>query len=168
MLVAPDISLVNHAHAALRLTRPARGAIFLALLFFSHTMRTRPTLVGTPLAKREREILDVLYRLGCATANEVLQALGSQRSYSTVRTQLRVLEEKGHVRHEVDGTRYVYVPAVPRQTARESALRHLMHTFFDGSPVHVVAALLGESKDLSEDALERIADLVEKARREGR
>lgn len=94
--------------------------------------------------------------------------LGTERSYSTVRTQLRVLEQKGHVRHDVDGTRYVYVPAVPRHAARKSALRHVMQTFFDGSPEHVVAALLGESSKLSDEALARIAKLVEDARKEGR
>lgn len=120
------------------------------------------------LAKREREILDILYRRGRATANEVLEDLGAGRSYSTIRTQLRVLEQKGHVRHEVDGTRFVYLPTVPRNTARKSALRHLMHTFFDGSPERVVAALLGDAPAMSEEQLDRIASLVEQAREEGR
>jgi predicted transcriptional regulator len=120
------------------------------------------------LAKREREILDVLYRRGRATANEVLEDLGAERSYSTIRTQLRVLEQKGHVRHEVDGTRFVYLPTVPRHAARKSALRHLMHTFFDGSPERVVAALLGDASTMSEEQLDRIASLVEQAREEGR
>jgi predicted transcriptional regulator len=126
---------------------------------------------GSPrqsLARREREILDILYRRGRATAAEVMEALGSERSYSTVRTQLRVLEQKGHVRHEVEGTRYVYLPAVPRHAARRSALRHMVDTFFDGSPEKVVAALLGESKALSDEELDRIARLVDKAREEGR
>jgi len=121
-----------------------------------------------PLAKREREIMDVLYRLGRATAGEVLEALGNERTYSTVRAQLRVLEQKGHVSHDLDGTRYVYTPAVPRQTARVSALRHLMETFFDGSPEGVVAALLGETKAVSPQSLDRIAKLVAQARKEGR
>jgi predicted transcriptional regulator len=124
---------------------------------------------ATPtLARREREILDVLYRRGRATAAEVLEELGTDRSYSTVRAQLRVLEQKGHVRHQVDGTRYVYLPAVPRHAARKSALRHMVETFFDGSPEKVVAALLGESTALSDEELDRIAQLVEKAREEGR
>lgn len=127
-----------------------------------------PPRTPTPLARREREILDILYQRGRATANEVLEALGAERSYSTVRTQLRVLEQKGHVRHEVDGTRYVYLPAVPRHAARRSALRHLVQTFFDGSPEHVVAALLGESSSLSDESLARIADMVEQARKEER
>ncbi len=119
------------------------------------------------LAKREREILDVLYRRGRATASEVLEDLAAERSYSTIRTQLRVLEQKGHVRHEVDGTRFVYLPTVPRHAARKSALRHLMHTFFDGSPERVVAALLGDSSAMSAEQLDRIASLVEQAREEG-
>ena len=120
------------------------------------------------LARREREILDILYRLGRATAAEVLEALGGERSYSTVRTQLRVLEEKGHVRHEVDGTRYVYLPSVPRSAARRTALRHLMHTFFDGSPERVVAALLGDSRAMTDEELERIEALVSRARKDAR
>jgi predicted transcriptional regulator len=120
------------------------------------------------LAKREREILDVLYRRGRATASEVLEDLGAERSYSTIRTQLRVLEQKGHVRHEVDGPRFVYLPTVPRHAARKSALRHLMHTFFDGSPERVVAALLGDASTMSEEQLDRIALLVEQAREDGR
>ena len=123
---------------------------------------------GRSLARREREILDILYRRGRATAAEVMDDLGAERSYSTVRTQLRVLEQKGHVRHEVDGTRYVYLPSVPRHTARRSALRHMVDTFFDGSPEKVVAALLGDAKALSDEELDRIAHLVDKAREEGR
>ena len=88
--------------------------------------------------------------------------------YSTVRTQLRVLEEKGHVTHEEEGVRYVYMPALPRRAARKSALRHLVDTFFDGSAEQVVAAVLGgEGARLSEDELDRIADLIEKAKKEG-
>lgn len=120
------------------------------------------------LAKREREILDILYRRGRATAHEVLEDLGSARSYSTVRTQLRVLEEKGHARHEMDGTRFVYLPAVSHHTARKSALRHVMATFFDGSPERLVAALLGDARAVSHDDLDRIAALVARAKQEGR
>ncbi|BCS35387.1 hypothetical protein TBR22_A46140 [Luteitalea sp. TBR-22] len=120
------------------------------------------------LARREREILDILYRRGRATAAEVMEELGSDRSYSTVRAQLRVLEQKGHVRHQVDGTRYVYLPAVPRHAARRSALRHMVETFFDGSREQVVAALLGDAASLSDEELDRIAQLVDKAREEGR
>jgi len=120
------------------------------------------------LARREREIMDILYRRGRATANEVMADLSGTPSYSTVRTQLRVMEEKGHVRHEEEGLRYVYTPAVPRHAARRSALRHLVETFFDGSAEKTVAALLGsEGTRMSDDELDRIAELVEKARKEG-
>jgi len=120
------------------------------------------------LSRRERQIMDILYRRGRATASEVMQELPGQSSYSTVRTQLRVLEEKGHVHHEEVGLRYVYEPAVPRHTARRSALRHLVDTFFDGSAEKTVAALLGgESARITDDELERIASLIKKARKEG-
>jgi len=120
------------------------------------------------LARRERQIMDILYRLGRATAADVMAALPGDPSYSTVRTQLRVLESKGHVRHEEHGLRYVYMPAVPRHAARKSALRHLVETFFEGSIEKTVAALLGaEGARLTEDELERIANLVVKARKEG-
>lgn len=111
--------------------------------------------------------MDILYRRGRATAGEVMEDLSGDPSYSTVRTQLRVLEDKGHVRHQEEGLRYVYVPAVPRHTARRSALRHLVDTFFDGSAEKTVAALLGaEGTRLSDEELDRIADLIEKTRKE--
>src|SRR3954464_9444091 len=120
------------------------------------------------LARREREIMDILYRRGRATANEVMADLSGTPSYSTVRTQLRVMEEKGPARHEGEGLRYVYTPAVPRHAARRSALRHLVETFFDGSAEKTVAALLGsEGTRMSDGELDRIAELVEKARKEG-
>jgi predicted transcriptional regulator len=119
------------------------------------------------LSRRERQIMDILYRRGRATAGEVMEDLSGDPSYSTVRTQLRVLEDKGHVRHQEEGLRYVYVPAVPRHTARRSALRHLVDTFFDGSAEKTVAALLGaEGTRLSDEELDRIADLIEKTRKE--
>jgi BlaI family transcriptional regulator, penicillinase repressor len=119
------------------------------------------------LTRRERLIMDILYRRGRATAAEVLEDLSGTPSSSTVRTQLRVLEEKGHVRHEEEGLRYVYMPAVPRHAARKSALRHLVETFFDGSAEKVVGALLGgEGARLTEDELQRIADLIAKAKKE--
>ena len=109
--------------------------------------------------------MDILYRRGRATANEVMQDLPGEPNYSTVRTQLRILEEKGHVHHEEAGMRYVYAPAVPRRSARRSALRHLLDTFFDGSAEHAVAAILGgEGPALSDDELDRIADLVKQSR----
>src|SRR5579862_1582952 len=120
------------------------------------------------LTRRERQIMDILYRLGRATAGEVMAELPGEPHYSTVRTQLRVLEEKGHVEHEDDGLRYVYLPAVPRATARKSALRHLVETFFDGSAENLVAAVLGnEASTLSDAELDRIARLVDAARKEG-
>ena len=119
----------------------------------------------TTLTRRERQIMDILYRRGRATAGEVMDDLPGSPTSSTVRTQLRVLEEKGHVRHDAEGLRYVYMPAVPRHTARKSALKHLVATFFDGSTEKVVHALLG-SENPSEEELERIAELVAKARRE--
>jgi BlaI family penicillinase repressor len=122
----------------------------------------------TVLTRRERQIMDVLFRRGRATASQVMQELPGGPSYSTVRTQLRVLEDKGHVRHEEEGPRYVYMPAVPRHAARKSALRHLVKTFFDGSTEKVVAALLGgEGTRLTDEELKRVADLVAKAQKEG-
>jgi len=119
------------------------------------------------LTKRERQIMDVLYRMGRATAADVLAALPGTPHYSTVRTQLRVLEEKGHVRHESDGLRYVYLPTLARHTARKAALRHLVDTFFDGSAAGAVSALLGrDAGRLSGDDLDRIEALLKSARRE--
>lgn len=120
------------------------------------------------LTRRERQIMDILYRRGRATAAHVMEELPGRPNYSTVRTQLRVLEEKGHVRHEEEGQRYIYVPVVPRHAVRKSALRHLVETFFDGSTEKVVAALLGgEGSRVSDQELERIGELVAKARKGG-
>jgi predicted transcriptional regulator len=122
----------------------------------------------TSLTRRERQIMDILYRRGRATAAEVLEDLPGDTHDSTVRTQLRVLEEKGHIRHEEEGLRYIYMPLVSRTAARKSALRHVVQTFFDGSAEKAVAALLGgEASRLSEDELRRIADLIAKARKDG-
>jgi BlaI family penicillinase repressor len=120
------------------------------------------------LSRRERQMMDILYKLGKATAGEVLAQLQDQPSYSTVRAKLRVLEEKGHVRHEELGLRYVYTPVVPREAARQSALRHVVDTFFEGSTEKVVATLLGRSSDLSEKELDRLSRMIEKARKGGR
>jgi BlaI family transcriptional regulator, penicillinase repressor len=129
-------------------------------------MTPRPSLHAT-LSRRERQIMDVLFQRGRATAAEVMDALAGTPSYSTVRTQLRVLEEKGHVRHEEDGLRYVYIPAVARHTARKSALRHVVDTFFDGSVEKAVAALLGgEATRLTDEQIDRIAEMIAKARKE--
>jgi BlaI family penicillinase repressor len=120
------------------------------------------------LSRRERQIMDILFRRGRATAAEVMDDLPSDAGYSTVRTQLRVLEQKGHVRHEQDGLRFVYTPVIARRAARSSALRHLIDTFFDGSPEKVVTALLGgEGARLSDEQVERIAEMIGKVRKDG-
>jgi len=124
-----------------------------------------PDSLHSVLTRRERQIMDVLFRRGRATAAEVMDDLPGSTSYSTVRTQLRVLEEKGHVRHEEEGVRYVYTAVVKRHAARKSALKHLVDTFFDGSAEKAVAALLGgEAARVSGEELDRISELIAKAR----
>jgi len=121
------------------------------------------------LSRREREMMDIIYRKGSATANEVLDAMVDPPSYSAVRATLRVLEQKGHIRHVVDGTRYVYRPTIAREKAKVSALDHLVTTFFDGSVTNVVATLLDNSKkQLDKEELERLSALIDQARKEGR
>ena len=121
------------------------------------------------LSRRERQIMDILYRRGRATVGEVMAELSGEPAYSTVRAQLRVLENKGHVRHEEPRLRYVYLPVASRHTVRRSALRHLLDTFFEGSPEQVVAALLGKERArISDEELERMAHLIDQARREGK
>jgi BlaI family transcriptional regulator, penicillinase repressor len=128
-----------------------------------------PQAPHSTLSRRERQIIDILYRLGRATANEVMAELPGEPNYSTVRTQLRVLESKGHVRHEEQGLRYIYMPTVPRHAVRQSALRHLLETFFEGSAEKMLSTLLGsEGARLSEEDLQRLAQLIEKARKGGR
>jgi BlaI family penicillinase repressor len=119
------------------------------------------------LSRRERQIMDVIYARGQATAAEVTAALPDPPSYSAVRALLRILEQKGHLRHQEDGPRYVFLPTVSRDRARKSALRNLVKTFFDGSPAQAAAALLDQA-DLSQDDVSRLAELIDKARREGR
>jgi predicted transcriptional regulator len=120
------------------------------------------------LSRRERQIIDILYTRGRATAAEVLSALQDPPSYSAVRAMLRILEEKGHVRHEQDGPRYVYTPTVARDNAKNSALRHVLHTFFDGSASQALSALLDDqSSTLSEAELDRLAGMIERARKTG-
>jgi predicted transcriptional regulator len=128
-----------------------------------------PRSTHSTLSRREREIMDALYRLGRATANEVQAELPGEPHYSTVRTQLRVLESKGHVRHEEQGLRYVYMPMVPRHAVRLTAVRHLIQTFFGGSTEKMLATLLGtEGSKLTDEELDRLAELIEKARKAGR
>lgn len=122
-----------------------------------------------PLSRREREIMDVLYRMKEATAAQIEAGLTDAPSNSAVRTILRILEEKGHVDHVRDGLTYVYKPRVNREKARRSALKHLLSTFFDDSPEAVVSTLLDEeSGNLSKDELDALAAVIERARKEGR
>jgi predicted transcriptional regulator len=121
------------------------------------------------LSRRERQIMDIIYARGQATAAEVLEGLPDPPGYSAVRAMLRVLEEKGHLRHEPRGPRYVFLPTVPREKARRSALKQLLRTFFDDSTEQAVAALLDLSASrLSGDELDRLARLIDEARKEGR
>src|SRR6185503_2026576 len=120
------------------------------------------------LSRRERQIMDILYRLGRATSNEVIAGLNDDKHSSTVRTQLRVLEEKGHVRHEEEGLRYVYVPVTPRHAVRQSALMHTIETFFEGSTEKMLSTLLGSGKKLSDDELDRLSELIDKAKKGNR
>jgi predicted transcriptional regulator len=125
--------------------------------------------LNSTLSRRERQIMDVLYRIGRATVGELMQELSGEPAYSTVRAQLRTLEEKGHVRHEEKGLRYVYLPKVPRHAIRQSALRHLVDTLFEGSSGKVMAALIGDERTrLSPEELDDLESLLEKARKEGR
>jgi len=124
-------------------------------------------MTNDPLSRRERQILDILYAKGTATAAEVQEALPDPPSYSAVRALLRVLEEKGHARHETQGTRFVYLPMVPRERARNSALSRIIKTFFDGSAAQAAAALV-DSGSLSDDELAKLSSLIERARKEGR
>ena len=122
----------------------------------------------TQLSRRERQIMDVIYRHGKVTAAEVLAELPEPPSYSAVRAMLRLLEDKGHVRHEQDGPRYIYLPTVNRDKARRSAMRHLVRTFFDGSTEDAVAALLQNDAGMSDQELERLSRLIDGAKKEGR
>ena len=121
------------------------------------------------LSRRERQIMDIVYELKEATAQQVMERLPSAPGYSAVRALLRVLENKGHLDHRQNGPRYVYLPRLPKDKARRSELRHLLKTFFDNSTEDAVAALLDISEDsLSEEDYRRLAALVEKSRDEGR
>jgi predicted transcriptional regulator len=124
--------------------------------------------IANRLSRRERQIMDVIYRRGRATAAEVLEDIPDPPSYSAVRAMLRLLEEKGHVRHEQDGPRYVFLPIVNRDRARRSALTHVVRTFFDGSATEAVAALLNDGGKLSDAELDRLSAMIAQAREEGR
>ena len=128
-------------------------------------MKTHP---HSELSRRERQIIDILYTQGRGTAAEVQAALPDPPSYSAVRAMLRILEEKGHVRHEQDGPRYVFLPTIARDNAKRSALRHMLRTFFDGSAEEAISALLDESSTRMSDAeLDRLARMIDHARRTG-
>lgn len=121
------------------------------------------------LSRREREIMDIIYELSEATAAQVLNHMHDPPSYSAVRALLRVLEEKGHLSHKQDGPRYIFLPTLPREEARQNALKHLLKTFFDDSTEKAMAALLDISEDkLSPEDYLRLAKMVENARQEGR
>ncbi len=121
------------------------------------------------LSRRERQIMEIIYRDGRASVAEVLEAMPDPPSYSAVRALLTLLEEKGHLRHRQEGRKYVYAPTVARSTARRRALRNLLHTFFDGSVEEAVASLIDlEARDLSKEDFDRLAKRIKKARKEGR
>ena len=121
------------------------------------------------LSRRERQIMEILFQRGKASAAEVREAMADAPGYSAVRAMLRILEEKGHVKHQAEGLKYVYVPSIGRDKAKRTAVKHLMETFFNGSPEHVVAALLDVSSTrLSPENLDRMAQLIEAARKEGK
>jgi predicted transcriptional regulator len=121
------------------------------------------------LSRRERQILDILYQRGKASATEVLAAMEDAPSNSAVRTLLRVLEDKGHVRRRAEGLKYVYTPTVAREKAKRTVVRHLLDTYFDGSPEQIVAALLDvSSTNLTREELDRMTQMIEKAKKEGK
>ena len=121
------------------------------------------------LSRRERQIMEIVYGLGQATAADVHERLPEPPSYSAVRALLRILEEKGHLEHQADGPRYIYLPTLPRTAASQSALKQLVSTFFDGSTTQAVAALLDMSATrMSDDELEELSRRIDQARKEGR
>ena len=121
------------------------------------------------LSRRERQILEILIERGKASASEVRAAMPDAPSYSAVRTLLRILEDKGHVRHKAEGLRYVYVATMAREKAKRTAVQHLLKTYFNGSPEQIVAALLDvSSAKLTREELERMAEMIEKAKKEGK
>lgn len=125
--------------------------------------------VITDLSRRERQIMDVIYRQGSATAAEVREQMPDPPSYSSVRALLRVLEEKGVLKHKQQGPRYLFMPTVRREKAKASALKHMMQTFFDDSAENVIAALMDiSSSKLSEEEYKRLSEMIEQARREGK
>src|SRR5262245_44484628 len=154
----------------------ASHAVWLGLIFKDH--KSVPLFPQEPqmskqahinLSRRERQIMDIIYQRGQATAAEVTECLPDPPSYSAVRAMLRLLEEKGHLRHEQDGPRYVFKPTLARDRAKKSALKQMLQTFFDGSIEQAVATLLDVSRSkISQEELDRLSQLIEEARKEGR
>lgn len=159
----------SHRFEAVREVLDVSGSdvsFFYTACYKDNNMAKHPSSV---FSRRERQIMDILYRLGRATANEVIEELSGEPHSSTVRTQLRVLEEKGHLRHEDQGLRYVYIPVTPRHAVRQGVLRHTIETFFEGSAEKMLATLLGGSGSrMSDEELNRLAELIDKARKGGR
>lgn len=121
------------------------------------------------LSRRERQIMDILYQRGKASASDVRESMEAAPGYSAVRAMLRVLEEKGHIKHQAEGLKYVYVPVVARDKAKRSAVKHVMETFFNGSAEQIVAALLdGSSTRLTREELDRMSEMIEQAKKEGK
>jgi len=121
------------------------------------------------LSRRERQIMDILYQRGKSSATEVREAMPDAPSYSAVRAMLRVLEDKGHVKHRSEGLRYVYLPTVTHDKARRSAVKHLLDTFFTDAPEDVVAALLDVSSTrVTREELDRMSEMIERAKRDGK
>src|SRR5437764_14594766 len=126
-------------------------------------------MAGAGLSRRERQIMDILYQRGKSSASEVREAMPNAPSYSAVRAMLRVLEEKGHIKHQAEGLKYVYLPIVTRDKAKRSAVKHLLDTFFNNSPEQIVAALLDVSSTrMTREELDRMSEMIEKAKREGK
>jgi predicted transcriptional regulator len=168
-LLAPQ--RLGHRRGIASNQQPTTSNIFVAplatpppsMLNFQHMLKIQQ------LSRREREMMNIIFARGRATASEVMEEMPEPPSYSAVRATLRVLEQKGHLKHQHDGTRYVYIPTVNREKARVSALDQLLTTFFDGSAANVVATLIERQKGkLSEDELDHLAGLIEQARKEGR
>lgn len=128
-------------------------------------MRRKPE----PFSRREREIMNIIYQRGEATAAEVLERMTDPPSYSAIRAMLRILEQKGHLAHQDQGGRYVFRPTLDREKARRSALDQILATFFEGSAASVVATLLDQhAKSLSDEELENLSELIDRAQKEGR
>ena len=126
------------------------------------------TALHEQLSRRERQIMDAIYRIGKATAAQVMDEIPDPPSYSAVRAMLRILEEKGHLQHEKAGTRYIYRLTVSQGRAKKSALHHVLATFFEGSVSQAMAALIDLSDDLSQEELDRLSSIIDNAKQEGR